>query len=290
MMKIPLSTEDLSRMRFATSPLLETVLSVRALLKPDEHVVHLPWVYRARKALRGTNLTPLAIMYAEGHACPDFLSPPPTVSLLGFTEEIERLRETPSDLVQNDVEVFVDYVTKILLLRLRPEQMRALEGCLKTPRRSLHRLAETLLRYHELVIAPYWSRMYALLEADILKRGQTLALGGPESLFSNLNARIRYQGGAIELERPYEVVARPGGRDNPGALRLRLAPRLRKPPRTLATKPGIPTSRGGEPVDLLIPGTQRDRARSRPRRRKSVRAEGASRAEHHYRARPATPP
>ena len=212
MMTIPLSTEDLSRMRFATSPLLETVLSVRALLKPDEHVVHLPWVYRARKALRGTNLSPLAIMYAEGHACPDFLSPPPTVSLLGFTEEIERLRETPSDLVQNDVEDFVNYVTKILLLRLRPEQMRALEGCLKAPRRSLHRLAETLLRYHELVIAPYWSRMYALLEADILKRGQTLALGGSEALFSNLNARIRYQGGAIELERPYEVVVRPGGR------------------------------------------------------------------------------
>ena len=212
MITIPLSTEDLTRMRFAVSPLSETVLSFRALLRPGEHVVHLPWVYSARKALRGTDLSPLAMMYAEGHACPDFLSPPPTVSPLGFTEEIERLRETPPDLVQDDVEVFLNYVTKVLFLRLHPEQMRALDGYLKAPRVALHRLAETLLRYHELVIAPYWSRMHALLEADILKRGQALALGGAGALFSNLNARMRYRGGVIELDRPYEVVVRPAGR------------------------------------------------------------------------------
>jgi Family of unknown function (DUF5937) len=87
-----------------------------------------------------------------------------------------------------------------------------LEGCLKVPRRSLHRLADTLLRYHELVIAPYWSRMHELLEADILKRGQVLALGGAEALFSNLGTGIHYRGSTIELERPYEAVLRPAGR------------------------------------------------------------------------------
>ena len=201
---IPLSTEDLIGMRFAFSPLCETILSFRVLLKPDEHIVHIPWATRARKALRGTNLRPLAMMYAEGHACPDFLSPPPTVSLASFEHELERFRETPSDLIRDDVEHFVYQVTEVISRRhLGPEQARALDGYLKAPRVSLHRLAETLLRYHDLAIAPYWPRMHALLEGDMLKRAQALALGGAEALFSDLNPDLHYRGGSLELNRPY---------------------------------------------------------------------------------------
>ena len=55
MVTIPLSTEDLTKMRFAVSPLVETILSYRALMKPGEQVVHLPWFYRARRAPGGTD-------------------------------------------------------------------------------------------------------------------------------------------------------------------------------------------------------------------------------------------
>jgi DNA-binding transcriptional ArsR family regulator len=213
MITIPLSTEDLTRMRFAFSPLSETILSFRVLLKPGEHEVQLPWVSRAHKALRGTDLGPLAMMYVEGHACPDFLSPPPSVSLTSFEEEIERFRETPADVVQDDVEHFVHQVTNVVFRRrLDPQQVRALEGYLKAPRASLHRLAKTLLRYHELVIAPYWPRMYELVEGDILKRAQALALGGAGALFSDLNPGVRYRGGTLELDRRYEAVIEPAGR------------------------------------------------------------------------------
>jgi DNA-binding transcriptional ArsR family regulator len=213
MITIPLSTEDLTRMRFAFSPLWETILSFRVLLKPGEHVVHLPWVSRANKALRATDLGPLAMLYVEGHACPDFLSPPPTVPLPSFEEEMERLRETPSDLVQDDVEHFVHQVTKVVFRRrLDPLQVQALDGFLRAPRASLHRLAETLLRYHELVIAPYWPRMHELLEGDMLKRAQVLALGGAGALFSDLNPGMRYWEGPLELDRPYEMIVRPAGR------------------------------------------------------------------------------
>jgi DNA-binding transcriptional ArsR family regulator len=210
---IPLSTEDLMGMRFAFSPLCETILSFRVLLKPDEHVVHIPWATRASKALRGTNLRPLAMMYAEGHACPDFLSPPSTVSLASFEKELERFRETPSDLIRDDVEHFVYQVTEVISRRrLGPEQARALDGYLKSPRVSLHRLVETLLRYHDLVIAPYWPRMHALLEGDVLKRAHALAIGGAEALLSDLNPGVRYRGGCLELDRPYEAMVRPAGR------------------------------------------------------------------------------
>lgn len=45
---------------------------------------------------------------------------------------------------------------------------------------------DDLRRYHELAIAPYWSRIQEHLEGDTLMRGQALALGGVEALASTL--------------------------------------------------------------------------------------------------------
>jgi DNA-binding transcriptional ArsR family regulator len=213
MITIPLSTEDLTRMRFAPDPLAETILSYRALLKPAEHAVHLPWVYRARRALRGMDLSPLAALFVGGHACPDFLTSPSAVSLPSFGEQVVCLRETPTDLVTEDVEHFVYQATKVVFCRpLSPRQAQALGGYLRAPRVSLDRLADTLLRYHELAIAPYWPRMRELLEGDVLKRGQALALGGAEALFSGINPSIRYREGNLELDRSYDAVVTTAGR------------------------------------------------------------------------------
>jgi hypothetical protein len=44
MITVRLSPEDLSRVRFAFSPLWETVASFRVLLDPGRHALHLPWV------------------------------------------------------------------------------------------------------------------------------------------------------------------------------------------------------------------------------------------------------
>ncbi|HET7271696.1 MAG TPA: hypothetical protein VFI90_11495, partial [Rubrobacter sp.] len=48
-----LSPEDLSRVRFAFSPLQEAVMSLGALADPGRHVVHVPWVERTLEALKG---------------------------------------------------------------------------------------------------------------------------------------------------------------------------------------------------------------------------------------------
>jgi hypothetical protein len=47
MITIPLSTEDLTKVRLAPSPLWETVTSFGVLLHHDRHTVHAPWATRA---------------------------------------------------------------------------------------------------------------------------------------------------------------------------------------------------------------------------------------------------
>ena len=101
---------------------------------------------------------------------------------------------------------------KELFGRLDPAQERLLEIYLKNPEGSLKRLVDTLRRYHDLAIAPYWSHIQEHLEGDTIKRGQALALGGVETLLSNLHPKVKYGGRALKLDKAYEATIEPAGR------------------------------------------------------------------------------
>jgi DNA-binding transcriptional ArsR family regulator len=211
MITVPLTSEDLTKVRLAPSTLWETVISFRVLLHHGGDTVHAPWAKRALRVLPGTDLSPLlAAMCLEKH-CPDFLSPPPDASLVGFDEELERLRATPPEVVHTEVQMLVQ-VEKEQFGPLSPEKARLLEIYLSDPEGSLKRLVDTLQRYHDLTIAPYWQRIQEHLEGDTIKRGQALALGGVEALLSNLHPKASYSGGVLELDKTYEAVVEPAGR------------------------------------------------------------------------------
>jgi DNA-binding transcriptional ArsR family regulator len=208
---IPLTTEDLTKVRLAPSPLWETVTSLAVLLHHGRRTVHASWAARARRVLPGADLSPLVAAMCVERACPDFLSPPPESSGVVFEEEIERLRGTPPEVVFEEVEQLVRE-EKELFGSLQPAQERLLEIYLKDPEGSLKRLVDALRRYHDLAIVPYWPRMRELLEGDTLKRGQALALGGVEALLSGLHPKASYSGGTLELDKNYEAVIDPAGR------------------------------------------------------------------------------
>jgi DNA-binding transcriptional ArsR family regulator len=211
MITIPLSTEDLTKVRLAPSPLWETVMSFGVLLHHRGDTMHAPWATRARRVLPGTDLSPLvAAMCLERH-CPDFLSPPPEASVATFDKELERLRATSAEVVHTEVRMLVQAEKEQFGL-LSPETTRLLEIYLSDPEGSLKRLVDTLRRYYDLAIAPYWPRIRGLLEADTLKRGQALALGGVEALLSNLHPRASYSGGVLTLDKTCEAVVEPAGR------------------------------------------------------------------------------
>jgi DNA-binding transcriptional ArsR family regulator len=211
MITIPLSTEDLTKVRLAPSPLWETVTSFGVLLHQGRHTVHAPWANRARRVLPGTDLSALVAAMCVAGRCPDFLTPPPDASVVGFEEDLERVRTTPPEVVHDEVEVFVR-VEKEQFGSLAPEKARLLEIYLSDPEGSLKRLVDTLRRYHDLAIAPYWPRIHEHLEGDTLKRGQALALGGVEALLSNLHPKASYSGGVLTLDKTYEALMEPARR------------------------------------------------------------------------------
>jgi hypothetical protein len=211
MIMIPLSNEDLTKVRLAPSPLWDTVTSFGVLLHLGRNTVHAPWARRARRVLPGTDLSPLlAAMCLERH-CPDFLSPPPDASVASFEEELERLRATPPEVVHTEVQMLMQ-VQQEQFDPLSPEKERLLEIYLREPDGSLKRLVDTLKRYHELAIAPYWQRIQEHLEGDTIKRGQILALGGVEALLSGLHPKVSYAGGVLKLDKTCEAVIEPAGR------------------------------------------------------------------------------
>ena len=211
MITIPLTTEDLTKVRLSPSPLWETVTSFGVLLHHGRETVHAPWVARAGRALPGTDLSALiAAMCLERH-CPDFLTPPPDASVVGFEEELERLRATLPEVVHAEVWMLMRKEKEQFGL-IPPEKERTLGIYLSDPEGSLKKLVDALRSYHDLAVAPYWPQIREHLEGDTLMRGQALALGGVEALLSGLNPKAGYSGGVLELYKTYEAVVEPGGR------------------------------------------------------------------------------
>jgi DNA-binding transcriptional ArsR family regulator len=211
MITIPLTTEDLTKVRLAPSPLWETVTSFGVLLHQGRETVHAPWASRARRVLPGTDLSALVAAMCVAGRCPDFLTPPPDTSAATFGEELEHLRATAPEVVHEEVEAFVR-VEKEQFGSLAPEKARPLAVYLDDPDGSLKRLVDELRRYHDLALAPYWPRIREHLEGDTIRRGQALALGGVEALLSGLHPKARYEASVLELEKSYEAVVKPAGR------------------------------------------------------------------------------
>jgi len=206
---IPLTTEDLTKVRLTPSPLWETVTSFGVLLHQGRDTVHAPWASRARRVLAGTDLSGLVAAMCVAGRCPDFLTPPPDASVATFGEELERLRATPAEVVLKEVEAFV---RDGQFEALAPEKVRMLEIYLNHPEASLTRLMDELRRYHDLALAPYWPRIQEHLESDTLKRGQALAIGGVEALLSGLHPKASYGGDVLTLEKAYDAAVETSGR------------------------------------------------------------------------------
>jgi len=211
MITIPLSTEDLTKVRLAPSPLWETVTSFGVLLHHGRDSVHAPWVTRTRRVLPGTDLSPLVAAMCVAGRCPDFMTPPPDASVATFGEELELLRATPAEVVHEEVAMFVRDAEE-RFGSLAPEQTRLPERYLGDPEGSLERLVDALRRFHDLALAPYWPRIQEHLEGDAIKRGKVLALGGIEVLLSGLHPKASYEGGVLKLDKSFEAVLKPAGR------------------------------------------------------------------------------
>jgi hypothetical protein len=134
------------------------------LLDPGSHALHLPWVEQTRGKLADLALAPLYSLVRTDGYLPDFLVPSPTTPLPSFEDEMARVSETPAATVVREIEYLEASGDGV-----GPDRERLLASYLMDPKASLARLAESLLRYHEVAVAPHWPRLRVLLEGDVLK-------------------------------------------------------------------------------------------------------------------------
>jgi DNA-binding transcriptional ArsR family regulator len=186
--RIRLTGTALARVRFAISPVFETVLAVEALRRPGAHAVHQPWLSWAKPRLSGLPDLGLLLALLDDEAKPSYLMPIPDDRMPSLDTELKRLRSTPSAQVHHD-------------LRRRPGTLsRPLRELRDEPRAGLARLVATIRAVHDGLLRPYWPRMVRLLEADIAVRAATLAAEGSEVVFTGLHRDIDWADGELTLQ------------------------------------------------------------------------------------------
>ena len=189
--QLTFSALDLTRTRFAFSPLWEVVMSYRALQRPARFAVHLPWLSAARVELGTLPLSPMGALIRPSGFVPNFLTPPPSTPLPEFADELAVMRASDPDLVRSEVQE-AWYGSP-----LPP----AAQVFIDEPGRALRQLSDSLEAYWERLLAPHWPRWRALLEDDVLSRARSLALHGPEAMFNTLGPLIRFSGGVLEVQK-----------------------------------------------------------------------------------------
>ena len=183
--------DDVARIRFAFSPLVEAVTSLIVLRAPGSHSLHLPWVRATRPLVAHLDLSELFALVPVHGDTADFLTPPPTSPLPDFAEELESVRATPPDRVAAE-------------LAGVPGLPAAAAGRIRAgPHAAIARLAATLQAYWDIALAGHWPRIAALLEADVLWRSKRLAAGGAAALFEDLHETIAWRGGRLTAADPH---------------------------------------------------------------------------------------
>lgn len=188
---IDLGVAELAATRFAMSPLGETVSGLQLLGFGNTDPFLRPWLRWAQREIRRAGLAlPTAWpLLVEGRTSfPEFLLPSPNVPEPDLEDELARMRRTRAAQVRASIgRVF------------GTSPPSAVAEVAATPAASLRVVATELHAAYELLVAPHWPRLRAVLAADIAYRARQLAIGGAQQLFKDLHRELRFDAGRITL-------------------------------------------------------------------------------------------
>ena len=179
MIQFRLSSAGLSRMRFAYSPLAETAKSLYVVHSGRVHPVHREWYSRVRPDLHRVDGELLRAVVPPGGHVAEFLFVGATGTGTTIEDQLHLVASWPHDHFVSELEQAWRGVG------MSPAARRVLEDP-DGPRRA----ASALEQYWHVAIAPYWSRLRAVLDADVAYRVGRLTRGGLAGVIDDLHPKL----------------------------------------------------------------------------------------------------
>lgn len=184
MLRYLLTEDDVGAVRFGISPLCELGLSLRAIAMPSRFPLQLGWLRRTEAARSELDLDALLALVDDRGWTPDFLNPRPESPLTRIEDELSALETMSPEAARADLVAAFGHVPQVF------------DG---PPDRALARIVAALRELWRTCVEPYWPRMRAVLEADIVYRGRLVAQSGVAAMLNSLTPRVAYEHGALEI-------------------------------------------------------------------------------------------
>lgn len=211
MIELELTPEDYRGIRFAFSPIAETVTSLRTLTLGRRNGLHGPWLDSVGPRLGDVDMALLTALVRPTGYVPDFLSPTPPGRTASIESSLTQVAGTAVDVVVHEL----GHLAQHRVAQQGPGRERRAElmrELLADPERTLERIVDELARYWHVAVEPHWSRVHALLQADLAHRMDELATGGVARLFRTLHPSVAMRGDLLTIVKYYEGRARLRGR------------------------------------------------------------------------------
>lgn len=171
-----LTATDLSRLRFAQSPLVEVVESLWMLASGRIRAPFRAWHRQVRGRLRAVDTALLGAVIPGQPMIADFLLDEPATDI---DRQLSGIAGCAPEVVRADLDEVWTGLTP-------PPVLRDITGSPAGPRR----LADTLHAYWSAAIEPDWPRIRAALDDDIGYRAHRLTEGGTAAVFADLHADL----------------------------------------------------------------------------------------------------
>lgn len=196
---------DLTTVRFACSPVWETLHAVRTFIDARARPYHRSWHAAVARQAARLDLAPLLAVNPMRGSVPDFLTPPPRVPAPAFADQMAEIRATPPGQVALELE-------RCRAGRTDLDRRRALDGLLADPAAARDLLADRVQAAWDDLVARFWPRIRVLVDADVAYRSRQLAAHGLGSMLDGIHPKIHYGDGAVRIDDGSDLEVVLGGR------------------------------------------------------------------------------